>query len=69
MPQAHTARAHEPCLQCQRKSNSGDNLTPTVETLCREWGEVVQNILARRAEEGRSEPVEESGRRLYSSIR
>jgi hypothetical protein len=69
MPQAHPAGAHEPYRQCQRKSNSGNTVTPAVVTLCREWGEVVQDILARRADEGHGEPVKESGRRLYSSVR
>jgi hypothetical protein len=69
MPQAHPAGDREPYWQRQRKSNSGNNFTPAVKTLCREWGEVIQDILARRAEEGRIEPVEKSGRRLHSSVR
>ncbi|MBI4302286.1 MAG: hypothetical protein HY664_06750 [Chloroflexi bacterium] len=57
MSRARLAGADEEAWRYEQRFQPSRSLPPTIETLCREWGEVVRAILTRRAKEYKSEQI------------
>ncbi|MDA1220270.1 MAG: hypothetical protein O2909_12685 [Chloroflexi bacterium] len=55
MPQTKSARTPREQRQFNVYTRATARYTPSIDELCREWGEVLQAILTRRREEQRSE--------------